>query len=105
MIVIPRVDTPQWLRSNHVFNQLRKFEHLAIIEIDFIQIYYSSPTDWREGTWVAWKRGFIEVLKESPSRDRKMLRWKLIYGWNRPSIERDELVANGEMEIFPDTPL
>ena len=49
-----------------------------------------------------WKRGFIGVLKDSPSKNRKLFRWKDIdRDHSHPS--GDKVVESGELEVFPET--
>lgn len=101
---IPRMSAPDpnWPSNFKVFDQLRRLEHLAVVEVDFVQhwtSFYSS--DMRN----AWKRSFIEVFEDSPSRDRKLLRWRVIETRKGIIPERHELSESGEMEMFPGTPL
>ena len=53
-----------------------------------------------------WKRDVIEVLKDSPSKDRKFLRWKVYEGERRYGIlNRSILVEEGELEVLPEVSL
>ena len=57
----------------HLFRQLR---HLAIIGVNLG--YGIEPRgDW-ENSRVVWRRELTGILKDSPSRDRKVLRWKVV---------------------------
>ena len=49
----------------------------------------------------AWKRDVIEVLKGSPSKDRKFLRWKVYKGERRYRNSTGFLVEEGELEVLP----
>lgn len=112
---IPRVDAPQRPRNDYIFNQLRKLKHLAIIEVDSIEHNFieqennvHDPSRYAsEDVRINWKRDFIGVLKDSPSRDRKLLRWKVIRRRDcmPPIIEFYEFLESGEMEVFPDASL
>ena len=55
-----------------------------------------------------WKRRVIEVLKDSPSKDRKFLRWRVYENQRHPhSISRGTQVVleEGELEVLPETSL
>ena len=108
---ILRVDAvPQRTITECIFNRLRKFKHLAIIEMDFHR-RCDSPAYDRDGEMEdsldAWRRGCIEVLKNSPSEDRKLIRWRVIGRTSRdyPRCDIHVLVGRGEMEVFPYTSL
>ena len=52
----------------------------------------------------AWKRHVIEVLKDSPSEERKFLRWKVYESRRLPySVSRGTQVVleQGELEVLP----
>jgi len=55
----------------------------------------------------AWKGHLIKVLKDSPSKERKLLRWKLSEWQIGGSSSKDMPVAveDGELEVFPETSL
>jgi hypothetical protein len=105
-MVIPRADAPQQPTNDHFFSQLRQFEHLAVVEVDFIEhrgFTHSRHKGVLEDLRDAWNRGFIEVLKNSRSRDRKFVRWRGIEKWNcatRPRLEHYEISKSGEIEVF-----
>lgn len=50
-----------------------------------------------------WKRGLIDVLKDSPSKNRKFLRWSVAS--RRDYLMRIAVLENGELEVFPETSL
>lgn len=53
---------------------------------------------YREETEMkAWKKHLIEVLEDSPSKERKFLRWRV--------YETQEVVEEGELEVLPGTSL
>lgn len=59
------------------------------------------------GGWEAWKTGLIDVLKNSPSKDRKFLKWDIVRLWLQP-FDNDgytrTVVEAGEMEVLPEPP-
>ena len=50
-----------------------------------------------------WKRHLIEVLKDSPSKERKFLRWKVTEVPNFTYPHHDVVVEVGELEVLPET--
>ena len=52
---------------------------------------------------VVWKTHLIQVLKDSPSEERKFLRWNLIGSlW---FVAQDVVLEAGELEVLPETSL
>ena len=52
----------------------------------------------------AWKRHVIEVLNDSPSKERKFLRWKVYENRRLPystSRGTQVVVEEGELEVLP----
>lgn len=49
-----------------------------------------------------WKIHLIRVLKESPSKERKFLRWK-VSGSRMDCGVAEYIVENGELEVLPET--
>ena len=94
-----------------MFKQLRQAEHLAIIEVDLIEHKcwpFYDPLDVLEEKRNAWKRGFIDILKDSPSKDRKFLRWGVAHtrSYPGPNLPQSyDIVEKGELEVSPDTSL
>ena len=51
----------------------------------------------------AWKAGLIDVLKNSPSKDRKFLRWNLIEVQPLGDYDIFEVLAESEeLEVLPE---
>lgn len=50
-----------------------------------------------------WKIHLIQVLKDSPSKERKFLRWKTYEGLRRGTRNAHVAVENGELEVLPET--
>ena len=55
----------------------------------------------------AWKAHLIQVLKDSPSEERKFVRWMVSERYTSPDTFGCNLVAveSGELEVLPETPL
>lgn len=76
-------------------------KHLAVVDLDFIlhpdQIV---PTE-RRNELEAWKRRVIDILKDSPIKERKYLRWKLyIYrGLPYNLVDIPKVLEEGELEV------
>ena len=50
------------------------------------------------------KAHLIQVLKESPSNERKFLRWKVAeHQYYRGATRNIVVVENGELEVLPET--
>jgi len=96
-----------------VLKHLRQAKHLAVVEVDLIEDHcgpFKDPPDVLEEKRNAWKRGFIDVLKDSPSKDRKFFRWWIAHTrWiprpNLPPSSSYDVVEKGELEVSPDTSL
>lgn len=62
-----------------------------------------------EATRDGWKHGIIEVLKDSTSKDRKLLRWKTVGRrmgyYHRPLPGDYEVVESEEIEVLPERSL
>jgi len=54
-----------------------------------------------------WKAGLIDVLKSSPSKHRKFLRWNLVRTYMRLVDNRiiHEVVETEELEVLPESSL
>ena len=83
-ITISRFDVLQERQPipSHVFSRLRQIDHLAVVEVDLNQYRASNHSDASHdalgGARDPWKRGFIGVLKNSTSKDRKLFRWRVV---------------------------
>lgn len=85
---------------------LRQLKHLAIIDLNLYEETELPKVD-REQTRKTWKREFIGLLKDSPSPDRRILRWKVVQGrlcHLNGRFEYDVVEAE-ELEVFPETSL
>ena len=55
-----------------------------------------------------WKRELIDLLKHSPSTERKFLRWKIAQSYLRTGVDfgwAHDVVVNEELEVLPETSL
>jgi len=83
-------------------------EHLSVIEFDLIKDRcdpFENPPDVLEEKMNAWKRCFTDVLRDSPSKDRKFLRWRIVHTQIFAVPQTYDIVENGELEVFPRIPL
>jgi len=57
--------------------------------------------------WKEWKEGLIGVLKDSPSKGRKFLRWIVVRIYDQSDGNRlvREVLEAGELEVLPESPL
>jgi len=81
---------------------LRQAKNLSVVEIHLVEYddgRFTQPPNFLERR-KAWKAGLVDVLKKSPSRDRKLLRWKVARIYRKPLdrclarevVEAEELV-------------
>ena len=95
---------------------LRSLKCLAVVEFDFITLLFPDEIGTAKGdlrrvqteTYLKlWKAHLVQVLKDSPSKERKFLRWKISerqmpYGVSEYTVI---VVENGELEVLPETSL
>lgn len=96
---------------------LRALRHLAVVDLDFITSpFYPDETGTAKSELYrvraetdlgVWKAYLIEVLKDSPSNERKFLRWKVYKSLRHHGIPRgiQVVVEEGGLEVFPETSL
>ena len=98
---------------------LRSLKRLAVVDLDFLAVMlHLDEIDtttgelhkaYTERDLKAWKRRLIKVLKDSPSKERKFLRWKVYYEGRRHGAfsPRDIQVVGeeGELEVLPERSL
>ena len=68
-----------------------------------------TPADgvgWEKGRR-SWKRELISLLKDSPSTERKFLRWKIAKSYPHTSARGRAytIVVKEGLEVLPETPL
>ena len=79
---------------------LRQLKYLAIVGASlFNASLYESEVD-RERARKTWKMGLVGILKDSPSTDRKVLRWKIVQPWAPYKV-----LENEESEVLPEMSL
>ena len=94
---------------------LPSLKHLAVVEIDLTTYIYTSEQPGKGRYTVrsaptfkddldAWKALLIRILRESPSKGRKFVRWR---GVERYTGDHPYLVVaeSGELEVFPERPV
>jgi len=82
--------------------ELRQLKYLTGVDVEFKEERDREPGDAadREKGRKMWKRELVNLLKDSPSPERKFLRWKIIqsrfptnggYGWSHEVVENEGL--------------
>jgi len=96
---------PPQSKTEHIEN-LRRLKHLTVIEVDLEEEKDREPP---QGCWdkarKIWKKELVSLLRDSPSTDRKFLRWKLVQSYPRirGGGRAYDVVENGELEVLPET--
>ena len=93
-------------------------KHLAVVDLDLVTSPFCPDEDAStaeselykarvEMDLNAWKRHVVEILKDSPSEERKFLRWRVHKGQGLDGIFRGAqvVVEETELEVFPETSL
>jgi len=101
---IPVLTTPSQTDSAPI-KELRRLKHLAVVDVELEERKDREPADAadRENGRKIWKRELISLLKDSPSTERKILRWKIAQSSMRTRAY--EVVEDEELEVLPETPL
>lgn len=83
-------------------------KHLSVVEVDLEEERDRKPLGgfWEKGREI-WKGELIGLLKDSPSTDRKFLRWKVVQSYRNPhGVGRGyDVVETEELEVLPETSL
>jgi len=91
-----------------LIKDLRRLKHLAVVDVELDERRDCRPADAadRERERKAWKRELVNLLKDSPSTERKFLKWtvtkshlRTVFGWAYEVVESEEL------EVLPETSL
>jgi len=100
---------------SRIVGHLRSLKRLAVVELDFpellvfVDIVNEAKVELcrteAKPELRVWKRYLIQVLKDSPSRERKFLRWKATEYQIRRGVTGQDVVVReiGELEIPPET--
>jgi hypothetical protein len=85
---------------------LKQLKHLTVVDADLDQGNEPHDSEWEEAR-TGWRRDLISLLKDSPSTDRKVLRWKVV---QRRLLAHGagntyDVVENEEIEVSEKTPL
>jgi len=85
---------------------LRQLEYLAIVDANLCEMKNLAGAVQEKAREI-WKRELIGLLKDSPSTDRKVLRWKVVQICLCPNDVRlvYDIVESEESEVFPETSL
>ena len=94
----------QQLGRDNIINHLRQARNLSVVEIRLTG-HREDPRFLEERE--VWKAGLIDVLKNSPSKDRKFLRWNLVQIYRRLADNRliHEVVEAEVLEVLPESSL
>ena len=95
-----RLCYPLQQSRNDVITHLRQAKHLSVVEI------YLAGSMADLGEKKAWKAGLIDVLKNSPSKHRKFLRWNVVKFYVGPRRRHgcQSVLETEELEVFPESP-
>ena len=101
------------VEASGVAGHLRSLKRLAVVELDLpIRLIlldcvgkegHESRGEKTKACLKVWKSHLIRVLKESPSNERKLLRWKVTQLQFHLDVLRYVVVENGELEVLPET--
>lgn len=96
--------------DNEYIKKLRQLTHLDLIEADLDEAMDYKPLQHegaREKARKDWKREFVDLLKDSPSTDRKVLRWKVVQSYPHPvrAGRAYDIMETEELEVSPETSL
>ena len=83
---------------------LRQLKHLVIVEVNLEETKdYNPPEGVRKKAREIWKRELIDLLKDNPSTDRKILRWKIVLSYPHPQGGRRayDVEETEELEVSP----
>jgi len=78
---------------------LRQAKHFSVVEILVVE----AGGEGQDLVWKAWRASFIDVIKHSPSKNRKFLRW-IVTRWQ--CIDNQyvrEVVEAGGLEVLPES--
>ena len=91
--------------DSEAIKELRRLKHLAVVDVELDEaLDYEPPNAVARETW---KQELISLLKNSPSAERKFLRWKVAQSYMRTDGRGRvyEVVVNEKLEVLPETPL
>jgi len=87
---------------------LQQLKYLAVVNVDLSERKDGELAGavLREAREI-WKKKLVDLLKDSPSVDRKFLRWKVVQTYRRPDsfYQAYDVVETEELEVLPETSL
>jgi len=91
--------------NSEAIKELRRLEHLAVVDVELEEALDHEPAT--AVSRATWKRELISLLKNSPSAERKFLKWKIAQSYMRADGRGRvyEVVVNEKFEVLPETPL
>lgn len=86
--------------------RLRQLKYLAIVGVDLSERKDNEPPETVQEREI-WRRELISILKDSPSKDRKILRWRVVQSYRHPGTIRllYDVVEDEELEVLPEASL
>ena len=108
-----RLPDSYWLTFDQpaveVIEHLRSLEHLAVVEISLdarlslsdrsVETEYAFRQGLIQTNLNTWKKHLIQLLRDSPSKERKFVRWDV------PVLYLAQHLGTGELEVLPERPL
>lgn len=90
--------------GDDVVKYLRQARDLSVVELRVADPFAQSSDSMAK--LETWKTRIVDVLKDSPSKDRKFLRWSnsRAYPKSYCASYDDEAVVAGELEVLPGPP-
>ena len=100
--------TPSQTDSKPI-SELRRLKHLAVVDMVLEDAMDREPDGGlnRETERKRRRGELISILKDSPSTERKFLRWRIAQGYRGEDLgfRRYEVVVDERLEVLPETPL
>jgi len=92
--------TTQSQTNSEAIKELQRLKHLAVVDIELEEAMDHESTSHNAAAREVWKRELISLLKDSPSTERKFLRWKIAKSYPRTSARGRAytVVVNEELE-------
>lgn len=83
-----------------IIQRLRQLKHLSIIDVNLDRRKDILVADW-EKMRAAWRRELMSILRDSPSTERKFMKWKIIQHipYTPGSNLAYEVVESEELEV------
>jgi len=92
--------------NSEAIKELRRLTHLSVVDVELEEAVDHEPASHNGAAREVWKRELISLLKDSPSTERKFLRWKIAKSYPRTSARGRayRIVVNEELEVSQEAP-